>query len=278
MIQEKPTIYKPGAYKTPSIYKSAGGIYKGRGVYNDGSIPPAPDDILLLDYFNGWSYGPKLQKSADYEQIKYMDSEAHNLNAIPHSIFGDFFPAARFDLSQDTSKDSFIYEIDVTDLNYISIEYLIRYSADHPTINYGASVVMETDDRGFFQEYFPASMGNSYMALNRLDSDGNYPWSGQIFMGNDLFHGESSLSPTSWKHVLISFNFVIGYLDSYINGSLRAGYAFGNNYRPKKIKLMPYVFNVNDPSTKNGWYDIAQLAVWRIDKTPTPYKLIIGDE
>ena len=32
----EPTIYKPGAYKSPGIYKGAGGIYKGRGVYNDG--------------------------------------------------------------------------------------------------------------------------------------------------------------------------------------------------------------------------------------------------
>lgn len=33
----EPTIYKAGAYKTPGVYKGAGGIYKGRGVYKDGS-------------------------------------------------------------------------------------------------------------------------------------------------------------------------------------------------------------------------------------------------
>lgn len=33
----EPTIYKPGIYKTPGVYKGAGGIYKGRGVYNDGA-------------------------------------------------------------------------------------------------------------------------------------------------------------------------------------------------------------------------------------------------
>lgn len=31
------TIYKPGAYKSPGIYKGAGGVYNGRGVYNDGA-------------------------------------------------------------------------------------------------------------------------------------------------------------------------------------------------------------------------------------------------
>ena len=32
----EPMIYKPGAYKTPGVYKGVGGIYNGRGVYNDG--------------------------------------------------------------------------------------------------------------------------------------------------------------------------------------------------------------------------------------------------
>lgn len=36
MIHEKPIIYKPGVYNTPGVYNGAGGIYKGRGVYNDG--------------------------------------------------------------------------------------------------------------------------------------------------------------------------------------------------------------------------------------------------
>lgn len=33
----EPTIYKPGAYKSPGIYKGACGVYNGRGVYNDGA-------------------------------------------------------------------------------------------------------------------------------------------------------------------------------------------------------------------------------------------------
>jgi uncharacterized protein (TIGR02145 family) len=33
----EPTIYKPGAHKTPGIYKGAGDIYKGAGVYKGGA-------------------------------------------------------------------------------------------------------------------------------------------------------------------------------------------------------------------------------------------------
>lgn len=32
----EPTIYKPGAYKSPGVYNGAGGIYKGFGLYKDG--------------------------------------------------------------------------------------------------------------------------------------------------------------------------------------------------------------------------------------------------
>ena len=39
----EPTIYKPGTYKTPGVYKGAGGIYKGRGVYNDGAGGTIPE-------------------------------------------------------------------------------------------------------------------------------------------------------------------------------------------------------------------------------------------
>lgn len=33
----EPIIYKPGAYNTPGIYKGAGGVYNGRGFYNEGA-------------------------------------------------------------------------------------------------------------------------------------------------------------------------------------------------------------------------------------------------
>ena len=50
----EPTIYKPGAYKTPGIYKGAGGIYKGRGVYKDGAGQIDPNLIyeFNLSRFN----------------------------------------------------------------------------------------------------------------------------------------------------------------------------------------------------------------------------------
>lgn len=48
-----PIIYKPGAYKSPGIYKGAGGIYKGRGVYNIGSnILPIGSFIYLNNFEN----------------------------------------------------------------------------------------------------------------------------------------------------------------------------------------------------------------------------------
>ena len=55
----EPTIYKPGAYNTPGVYKGAGGIYKGRGVYNDGAGggSPIPPEYTRYDWirFDGAS-------------------------------------------------------------------------------------------------------------------------------------------------------------------------------------------------------------------------------
>jgi hypothetical protein len=44
----EPTIYKPGAYKTPGVYNGAGGIYKGSGVYKYGT----PNNFLLYTECN----------------------------------------------------------------------------------------------------------------------------------------------------------------------------------------------------------------------------------
>lgn len=48
----EPTIYKPGVYNTPGVYKGAGGIYKGRGIYkfNDSAI--VYEDLLFCMYGN----------------------------------------------------------------------------------------------------------------------------------------------------------------------------------------------------------------------------------
>lgn len=54
----EPTIYKPSAYKSPGIYKGAGGIYKGRGVYKDGIL----EGFEYLTYFNRFD----LENKTDY--------------------------------------------------------------------------------------------------------------------------------------------------------------------------------------------------------------------
>lgn len=48
----QPTICKPSIYKTPGVYKGAGGLYNGRGVYNDGAgggVNPEKSFILNID-------------------------------------------------------------------------------------------------------------------------------------------------------------------------------------------------------------------------------------
>lgn len=61
----EPTIYKPGAYKSPGVYNGAGGIYKGFGLYNDGTGGGGggvDDDFFLLTYFENEDNKPKCYK------------------------------------------------------------------------------------------------------------------------------------------------------------------------------------------------------------------------
>lgn len=55
----EPIIYKPGAYNTLGVYKGAGGIYKGNGIYNDGSLP---ENYVIL---NGRIYENKFSLASD---------------------------------------------------------------------------------------------------------------------------------------------------------------------------------------------------------------------
>lgn len=48
----EPTIYKPGAYKSPGIYNGACGVYNGLGVYKDGAGggSPIPPEYTAYDW------------------------------------------------------------------------------------------------------------------------------------------------------------------------------------------------------------------------------------
>ena len=66
----EPIIYKPGAYKTPSIYKGAGGVYNGNGVYNDGAGGG--------DAPNGWHYIECIKKVNNTTSRFYLNIAAEN--------------------------------------------------------------------------------------------------------------------------------------------------------------------------------------------------------
>lgn len=67
----EPTIYKTGAYKTPDIYKGAGGIYKGRGVYNGGA---AGDVVIYQTDFANFDYNTKTDIPLIGETTSYDNS------------------------------------------------------------------------------------------------------------------------------------------------------------------------------------------------------------
>ena len=78
----EPTIYKPGAYKTPGVYKGTGSIYNGRGVYNDGAGGPP----FYVD-------GPEIE-GKKYNAVRINDKIwlAENLDYKFVSIGGSYVP------------------------------------------------------------------------------------------------------------------------------------------------------------------------------------------
>lgn len=68
----EPTIYKPGAYKSPGIYKGAGGIYNGRGVYNDGS-GGGNTDIIYKTAFNNFDIATGVDVPLIGENVTYTN-------------------------------------------------------------------------------------------------------------------------------------------------------------------------------------------------------------
>ena len=136
----EPTIYKPGAYKSPGVYKGAGGIYKGRGVYKDGAGQIDPNLIYelnindfdistLKDRDVNWSYQP-----GTLNPTSYITKE-NNLLKIHYPNSGSIFPQCPIQqFSIDYSKKvifEFVAEIPHVNYNYIGVTHCsICYRSD----------------------------------------------------------------------------------------------------------------------------------------------------
>ena len=76
----EPTIYKPGAYNIPGVYKGAGGIYKGRGIYKDAGGGYNGPFILLNNCDN---------LDADNNCISEIGGPLHENNNLPFGYLID---------------------------------------------------------------------------------------------------------------------------------------------------------------------------------------------
>ena len=105
----EPTIYKPGAYKTPGVYNGTGGIYNGRGVYEMGGagevflydtdfsdldFDTGEDKGFFWTFYTGKSYIEKSYIELDgvlYNSLLFKHGANtqinFNLDQIPYDIF-----------------------------------------------------------------------------------------------------------------------------------------------------------------------------------------------
>ena len=162
----EPTIYKPGAYKSPGIYKGAGGIYKGRGVYNCGGDPVIPKDRIYETHFKNFS------DNKDYPIIGNI-ANYPNLSVVQQSVDGQTknFLMENYLFStndvQVNSSYNFGPKITISKNNF-SVEVLFRY----------------TTNAGDFNSAFCGFISNeNAFGSNCFIMTGKYPTGGQAQYG-----------------------------------------------------------------------------------------------
>ena len=89
----EPTIYKPGVYKTPGVYKGTGGIYNGRGVYKGSGggspDPQPPEGYTRYKYLENINFGSSILLNLAGQNLNWNDSFEICLefpNGIPSEI------------------------------------------------------------------------------------------------------------------------------------------------------------------------------------------------
>lgn len=75
----EPTIYKPGAYKTPGVYKGTDSVYNGRGVYNDGAgggspDPQPPEGYTRYKYLENINFSSSVLLNLNAQQLNWNDT------------------------------------------------------------------------------------------------------------------------------------------------------------------------------------------------------------
>lgn len=137
----EPTIYKPGAYKSPGIYNGSCGIYKGRGVYNEGKVPI---DFLYITYFKNLDTNTLKDYPLKGNETHFINSEGGynypNVEKVTDVIYNY---AVKFSSTVDSFKLMKFFE---NVGGVFSIEMLYKYSNDYcdfgliSTPNVGSSV------------------------------------------------------------------------------------------------------------------------------------------
>lgn len=161
----EPTIYKPGAYKSPGIYKGAGGIYKGRGVYNDGE-----KEINYFSDFTNFDLSTKIDRPKKGPLTNYFS------NNIDYSFGEDCLIAtSKANPNSDTVGLSFVKK----NGTILETEFVIS----HPSGNPPSFIWCE--DFGFDNDYartnfeFLVSTTKNYTLFNgtfRNRTDAGFNW------------------------------------------------------------------------------------------------------
>lgn len=128
----EPTIYKPGAYKSPGIYKGAGGIYKGRGVYKDGAGEGDLRECIFLTYFENFNETTKLdipKIGEPYTILLNNTPQVYEKRTIP-DLYGGVTALYNYATTQDNSNSARIKTLDLSNYDVFSLELWFLNTGD----------------------------------------------------------------------------------------------------------------------------------------------------
>lgn len=236
----EPIIYKPGVYNTPGVYKGAGGIYKGRGVYNDGGNNILYDDLLFCMYGNK----ENSRFVADYSvgQLHYSNYNSALLRTA--------------DVRKDTLP---IGEVPIIYL------YDVQTSFDY----YAADFLFDID--GFTIDFYiktPWASGTErtkvgYLALRNVSNIWSFflfgPYVGGIYYnpGTGGQNINTQQGAAGWNHWELDFDTNTRSLTYYLNGVFTKQVTISLS-NIKQIELAGVALENNHPETY-----VSQVAIWK---------------
>ena len=236
----EPTICKPGAYKTPGVYKGAGGIYKGRGVYNDGA-GGGNTDIIYKTIFNNYDVATGVDVPLIGENVTYTNLNSSVLKTDIVNEGGTNFLHVKSKTGTNTTIPQTNITVPTTLQNF-SLDFYAKFKGNPGGSGDIASTIHILQSIGFgYFEYYSNSkvvifINQSFSPISHNDTSYITTADGGIYFY--VVNNENYLSLNKFK-----FEFKDGTVYFYVNDILSITFNFNPVGKSYFIAFSPRQYN-----------------------------------